>query len=216
MTTDATSMRANVAGLMPGVRDDLTRLVRIPSVAFPGFPAEPVHDATGAVVELLAGAGVADARRIEIPGGYPAVYGEIPAPPGRRTVLLYAHYDVQPAGNPDAWTSPPFQPEVRGGRMYGRGAADDKSGIVSHAAALRAFGGRPPVGVRIIVEGEEETDSHLYEYVLAHPEQFRADAIIVADSGNQSPGVPTLTTALRGVVSCTVEVRTLAGPVHSG
>ncbi|TAK57898.1 MAG: dipeptidase [Dehalococcoidia bacterium] len=209
-------MRAKVAELMPGVRDDLARLVRIPSVAFRGFPPEPVHDAARAVVELLAGAGVADARQLEIPGGYPAVYGEIAAPPGRLTVLLYAHYDVQPAGKPEAWSSPPFEPEVRGGRMYGRGAADDKSGVVSHAAALRAFGGQPPVGVRIIIEGEEETDSHLEEYVRTHPELFGADAMIVADAGNLRPGVPTLTTALRGIVACTVEVRTLAGPVHSG
>ena len=100
--------------------------------------------------------------------------------------------------------------------MYGRGAADDKSGVVAHAAALRAFGGRPPVGVRIIIEGEEETDSHLEAYVKAHPELFRADAMIIADAGNLRPGVPTLTTALRGIVACTVEVRTLAGPVHSG
>src|SRR5512140_1367785 len=128
---DATSMRAKVAELMPGVLDDLARIVRIPSVAFPGFPAEPVHNAARAVVDLLASAGVADARRLEIPGGYPAVYGEIAAPAGRPTVLLYAHYDVQPAGPPDAWTSPPFEPDVRDGRMYGRGAADDKSGVVS-------------------------------------------------------------------------------------
>jgi acetylornithine deacetylase/succinyl-diaminopimelate desuccinylase-like protein len=214
--TDAASMGAKVAELMPGVRDDLVRLVRIPSVAFPGFPAEPVHDAARAVVDLLAAAGVADAREVEIAGGYPAVYGEIAAPAGRPTVLLYAHYDVQPAGPADAWASPPFEPEVRDGRMFGRGAADDKSGVVSHGAALRAFGGRPPVGVRIIIEGEEETESHLHEYVLAHPDLFQADAIIVADAGNQRPGVPTLTTALRGVVSCTVEVRTLAAPVHSG
>ena len=213
---DTSSLQAAVAELMPGARDDLARLVRIPSIAFPGFPAEPVHEAARAVVEMLAGAGVADARHLEIPGGYPAVYGEIAAPPGRPTVLLYAHYDVQPAGPPDAWTSPSFEPAVRGGRMYGRGAADDKSGVVSHAAAIRAFGGRPPVGVKVIIEGEEETDSHLEEYVREHPELFRADAIIVADAGNLRPGAPTLTTALRGVISCTVEVRTLAGPVHSG
>jgi acetylornithine deacetylase/succinyl-diaminopimelate desuccinylase-like protein len=210
------SFPATVADLMPRIIADLEALVRIPSVAFPGFPPPPVDEAARAVVALLVDAGVANARLLDIPGGYPAVVGEIAAPPGRPTILLYAHYDVQPAGPDAAWTTPPFEPAVRGGRMYGRGAADDKSGIVSHAAVIRAFGGRPPVGVKLIIEGEEETASHLPAYVLQHPDLFRADAIIVGDAGNLSPGVPTLTTALRGVVSCTVEVRTLAGPVHSG
>ena len=210
------TLKTAVGGLMPRAWADLETLVRIPSVAFPGFPPDPVHAAAGAVVALLRDAGVANARLLEIPGGYPAVVGEIAAPPGRPTILLYAHYDVQPAGPDSAWTTPPFEPAVRGGRMYGRGAADDKSGIVSHATALRAFGGRPPLGVKLVIEGEEETASHLPEYVQQHADLFRADAIIVGDAGNMSPGVPTLTTALRGVTSCTVEVRTLAGPVHSG
>jgi acetylornithine deacetylase/succinyl-diaminopimelate desuccinylase-like protein len=130
-------------------------------------------------------------------------------------VLLYAHYDVQPAGKESAWTSPPFEPAVREGRLYGRGAADDKSGVVMHAAALRALP-VTPCTVRVIIEGEEETNSHLGEYVIANPDLFRADVVISADAGNLRVGRPTLTTALRGVVSCDVEVRTLRGPVHSG
>ena len=210
------TLQAAVRELMPTARADLEALVRIPSVAFPGFPPAPVQEAARVVVALLIDAGVTNARLVEIPGGYPAVVGDIAAPPGRPTILLYAHYDVQPAGPDAAWTTPPFEPAVRGGRMYGRGAADDKSGIVSHATAVRAFGGRPPVGVKLVIEGEEETASHLPRYVREHSEFFQADAIIVGDAGNMSPGVPTLTTALRGVASCTVEVRTLAGPVHSG
>jgi acetylornithine deacetylase/succinyl-diaminopimelate desuccinylase-like protein len=145
------------------------------------------------------------------------VYGEVPAPPGAPTVLLYAHYDVQPAGPEEAWESPPWEPTERGGRLYGRGTADDKSGIAMHAAVLRAFGGRPPVGLKVMIEGEEETGRGTLEaFVARNPELFAADAIVIADSGNWKIGEPTLTTSLRGLAAVDVEVETLAGPVHSG
>ena len=144
--------------MMPEVRADLERLVRIPSVSFEGFPPDPLLVAAEATRDLLASVGVADARLVDLPAGHPpAVLGSIPAPQGAPTVLLYAHYDVQPAGDEAGWTSPPFEPIERDGRLFGRGSADDKAGVVAHAAALRAFGGRPPVGVKIVIEGEEET-----------------------------------------------------------
>jgi acetylornithine deacetylase/succinyl-diaminopimelate desuccinylase-like protein len=211
-----TKYKDAVAADMPQVRADLERLVRIPSCAFPGFSPEPVHEAANTVVEMLRAAGVDDARLLEIPNGYPAVYGEVRAASDAPTVLLYAHYDIQPAGKEAAWTSAPFEPTIRGGRMYGRGAADDKSGVIMHVAALRALRARPACNVKVIIEGEEETNSHLGDYVITNPELFRSGVVISADAGNVRVGRPTLTTALRGVVSCSVEVRTLRGPVHSG
>ncbi|GIW06074.1 MAG: dipeptidase [Dehalococcoidia bacterium] len=211
--TDA--LRAAVRAAMPLARAELERLVRIPSVAFPGFPVEPVREAAEATRDILASAGYQGARLIEIPGGQPAVYAEIPAPPGAPTVLLYAHYDVQPAG--DGWQGDAFTPVMRDGRLRGRGAADDKAGIIMHALAVRAHGGRPPVGVKVIVEGEEETGaSHLEASLADYRQILQADAIVVADAGNWKLGAPTLTTTLRGVVKAVVEVRTLEKPVHSG
>jgi acetylornithine deacetylase/succinyl-diaminopimelate desuccinylase-like protein len=132
-------------------------------------------------------------------------------------VLLYAHYDVQPSGPEAAWFSPPFEPILRDGRLYGRGAADDKSGVVMHAAALRALGGQAPVTVKVVIEGEEEVGTDGMERLLAtEPERFAADVVVVADSGNWTLGEPTLTTSLRGLVACDVEVRALERPVHSG
>ncbi len=130
--------------------------------------------------------------------------------------MMYAHYDVQPAHKEDGWETDPWTPVEKDGRIYGRGATDDKSGIVITAASLRVFRGKPPVGVKVLIEGEEETTSHLDAFVAAHPELFRCDAFIVADNGNLTVGDPALTTSLRGEVSCIVEVRTLESPVHSG
>jgi len=202
--------------LMPEVLEDLKSLVRYPSVAFPGYPAEPVHAASEATAAVLKRYGLPDARLVDIPGGYPAVYGELPAPPGAPTILLYAHYDVQPARQEDGWDTDPWEPVEKDGRLYGRGAADNKCGIMIIAAALKIFGGRPPVGVKVFVEGEEETTSHLPAFVAAHPELFRCNLFCVADTGNIAVGDPVLTTTLRGEVSCIIEVRTLERAVHSG
>ncbi len=212
----AEQVSQQVAAMMPGLVDELKALVAIPSVAFPGFPSEPVHRMGEAVVDLLRRSG-APARLLDIPGGYPAVWAEVPAPPGAPTVLLYAHYDVQPAPPEQGWDTDPFVATAGAdGRIYGRGAADDKSGIVIHAGTLQALGPDLPVGVKILIEGEEETISHLEDFVDANPEMFDCDAFVIADMGNQSVGRPALTTALRGDVACTVTVRTLAFPVHSG
>ena len=213
---DVNAMRTRVRRLMPGVIEDLKNLISMPSVAFPGYPPEPVLRMAAATVDLLRRNGLSDARLLEIPGGYPAVTGDIPAPQGAPTVLFYAHYDVQPARREDGWETDPWTAVVRDGRLYGRGTADNKSGIITIAATIRALAGKYPVGIRVIIEGEEETASHLEAFVGTHPELFRCDVFIITDMGKMVTDEPVLNTTLRGEVSCTVTVRTLAHAVHSG
>jgi acetylornithine deacetylase/succinyl-diaminopimelate desuccinylase-like protein len=214
MTAD---LQATVKDLMPRLTDDLRKLVRLPSVAFPDFPDAPVEQAGAAVAALLTEAGLPGVRMMDVPRAPQAVFGERPAQPGAPTVLLYAHYDVQPAGPEEAWASKPFEPAERDGRLYGRGAADDKSGIVMHAGALLALGDGCPVGIKVLIEGQEEAgDGGIEEFVKANAELLEADVIVISDVGNYALGVPTLTTSLRGMVACDVEVETLEGAVHSG
>ncbi len=215
LTPDEICLKA--AALLPGLLDDLERLVAYPSVAFPGFPQEPVLACAQETLAVVQRAGLPGARLIDLDGGYPAIWAEAPAPPGRPTVLLYAHYDVQPAPLEQGWTGSPWRLR-RGadGRCYGRGAADDKSGILIHSGALHIFEGQLPVGIKLIIEGEEETNSHLSAFVEKHPEMFQADVYLIPDMGNLMVGEPVLTTALRGHVGCTLEVRTIAQPLHSG
>ncbi len=204
------------AGLDRAVAD-LSDLVRIPSVSAAGFDPGPVQRSAETTASLLESSGVTGARLLTVEGAHPAVYGEIPAPPGAPTVLLYAHHDVQPPGPAEDWDSPPFEPARRNGRLYGRGTSDDKAGIVVHSEALRAHGGRPPVGIKVFVEGEEEIGSlHLAEYLRRYGDLLAADAIVIADSGNWRTGQPALTTSMRGLVDCVIEVRTLRHGVHSG
>src|SRR5947207_10985185 len=210
-------IRAAVTRAMPGVRADLERLVRIPGIAFDGFDHEPLQRSAEAVAELLRGAGLPDVRIVRENGGHPAVIGRRPAQHGTPTVLLYAHHDVQPVGDLAQWRSEPFEPVERDGRLYGRGAADDKAGVMAHVAALRAFGDALPVGVVVFVEGEEEFGSDTLETLLRrHRDDIAADVIVIADSGNWDVGRPALTTGLRGLVNLFVEVRTLDHAVHSG
>jgi acetylornithine deacetylase/succinyl-diaminopimelate desuccinylase-like protein len=205
-----------VARLMPELKADLLELARIPSIAFPGFPRGPLTEAHDLVAALLRDVGVQNVETLSLPGTAPIVTGEIPAPEGAPTVLLYAHYDVQPPGDERLWDTPPFEPTERDGAIYGRGVADDKANVIAHIGALRAFLGRPPVGIRILIEGQEEYGSALDTYPRHHPERFRADAIVVADAGSVRPGAPALTVGLRGDAEVIVEVRTLAEAKHSG
>jgi len=209
-------LRARTEVLMPQVIDDLAALVAMPSVAFPDFPARPVIEAGEATAALLRRCGLDGARLIEIPDGFPLVYGEAPAAPGAPTVLLYAHYDVQPVPEPSEWTSDPWALVERDGRLYARGAADDKSGVVMHAAALSLLGASRRVGIKAVIEGEEETESHLPAFIDANPELFAADVILVADMGNPAVGQPALVTALRGEIPVVITVKTLSRRSHSG
>ena len=215
---DNDQLRAALNEALPAVRADLETLIRIPSIsADPGATAEVARSAA-LTADLFRAAGAASVEILDdIPGGRPAVLAKYPAPPGKPTVLLYAHHDVQPTGDPDAWASRPFEPEVRDGRLYGRGSSDDKAGIAAHLAAVRAFGGQPPVGVTVFVEGEEEVGSpHLGAFLARHRDELAADVIVLADSDNFEIGLPSLTTSLRGIASCTVELRALTHGVHSG
>jgi len=206
----------DVRKLVPDLRRDLEDLVRIPSVSAPGELGEPLLEAFEMTSRLFADAGVA-VSRLDLPDTAPVVVGEIPAPPGAPTVLLYSHYDVVPAGDESEWRSPPFEPTERDGALYGRGAADTKSNILMHIGALRAWDGRPPVGVKVCIEGYEEIGSGaLTSYPPTDPDLFRADALVIGDMGSMSPGVPTLTTALRGMANVTIALRTLDSGKHSG
>jgi acetylornithine deacetylase/succinyl-diaminopimelate desuccinylase-like protein len=215
LTPDA--IRAAVRDVMPSVRADLEALVRIPSVSADPARADDVRRSAEATAELFRAEGFDDVQILRAGGGAPAVVARRPAPEGAPTVLLYAHHDVQPVGDPADWDSEPFEPTERGDRLYGRGAADDKAGIAAHLAAVRTHGAELPVGVTVLVEGEEEVGSPSLEAFLeAHRDLLAADVIVIADSGNWDIGEPALTTSLRGLVDCFVEVRTLDHAVHSG
>ncbi|GAA3626272.1 M20/M25/M40 family metallo-hydrolase [Microlunatus ginsengisoli] len=205
-----------VDALMPRLVEDLKRLVAIPSIAFEGFDRAPVLAAHDLIVELLRDAGVADVGRLELPDTAPIITATVPGPPGAPTVLLYAHYDVQPAGDEALWQTPPFTPTEIDGVVHGRGAADDKSNVIAHIGALRAMDGRPPVTLKIVFEGQEEWGSPFDGYPVTDPGFFACDAMVIADMGNIEPGRPTFTTALRGDTEVTVSLRTLPEPKHSG
>jgi acetylornithine deacetylase/succinyl-diaminopimelate desuccinylase-like protein len=211
-------LRRSIDDLFPALRADYERLLRIPSVSAPSYDPTGVRASAELTMELLEDAGVGEVRTLHVAGcDHPAVYGEIPAPDGAPTVTLYAHHDVQPTGPREQWDTDPFEPTEREGRLYGRGTSDDKSGIAIHLAAIRAFDGRPPVGVRLFIEGEEESGSaHLDQYMAEHGALLASDAIVIADVGNWRTGQPSLTTSLRGLVDLVIEVSTLRFAVHSG
>ena len=210
-------LRAAVDRVLPSVLGDLERLVSIRSVSADPGAADDVRVAAEAVAELARAASAADVAILSVAGGAPAVVAHWPAPDGAPTVLLYAHHDVQPTGERTDWTSEPFQPAERDGRLYGRGAADDKAGVMAHVAALRVFEGKPPVGVTLFVEGEEEIGSPTFtRFLETYRDELAADVIVVADSVNWSIDTPALTTSLRGLVDGVVEVRVLDHAVHSG
>jgi acetylornithine deacetylase/succinyl-diaminopimelate desuccinylase-like protein len=214
---DLAHVRDQVASSMPEILEQLERLVTIPSVAFPGYPGEPVERMGDEVLQLFQEAGIPDASLQEVPDGYRPIYGVFDGPPGSPTVVLYAHYDVQPAPPEQGWTSDPWTATRKDdGRIYGRGAADDKGGIAIHLGTLSYFEGSLPCTVKLIVEGMEETNSNLEAFVAAAPDLFDCDLFIVCDMGNLAVGEPTLTTTLRGDVACVVTLRTLEHPLHSG
>jgi cysteinylglycine-S-conjugate dipeptidase len=217
MSPTPDAIRAAVRDVLPSVRSDLEALVRIPSVSADPQRAGDVRRSAEATAELFRAEGFPEVQVLSAGGGAPAVVARRPAPPGAPTVLLYAHHDVQPVGDLGDWDSDPFEPTERGDRLYGRGAADDKAGIAAHLAAVRTHGADLPVGVTVLVEGEEEVGSPtLGAFLTAHRDLLAADVIVIADSGNWDIGTPALTTSLRGLVDCVVEVRTLDHAVHSG
>lgn len=224
---DATILEAVATGI-PAALSDLGDLVRIPGMAWPAFDQTQLERSAEAVAALATGTGVFDEVRVlrsAIPGtdeqGQPAVLATRAARNGRPTILLYAHHDVQPPGDDALWETPPFEPTVRDGRLYGRGAADDKAGIMAHIGAVRAvaetIGDDLDLGIAMFIEGEEEYGSRSFAQFLSdNKDALRADAIVVADSGNWDSVTPGLTVSLRGNARFTMRVRTLDHASHSG
>ncbi|MFE0361152.1 dipeptidase [Streptomyces griseoaurantiacus] len=214
------SVAETVASLLPRAREELTELVAFRSVAdFEQFPKSESEAAARWISEALRTEGFQDVAVLDTPDGTQSVYGFLPGPEGARTVLLYAHYDVQPPLDEAAWSTPPFTLTERGGRWYGRGAADCKGGVIMHLLALRALkaNGGVPVNVKVIVEGSEEQGTGgLERYAEEHPELLAADAVVIGDSGNFRVGLPTVTTTLRGMTMLRIGVDTLEGNLHSG
>ena len=225
--SDAAVIEAVAVGI-PSALSDLGTLVRIPGMAWPAFDQTQLERSADAVATLARGTGVFDEVRVlraEIPGtdeqGQPAVLATRAARNGKPTILLYAHHDVQPPGDDALWETPPFEPTVRDGRLYGRGAADDKAGIMAHIGAIRAvaevLGDDLDLGIAMFVEGEEEYGSRSFAQFLSdNKDALRADAIVVADSGNWDSVTPGLTVSLRGNARFTMKVRTLDHASHSG
>jgi cysteinylglycine-S-conjugate dipeptidase len=217
----AGDLASAVDRLLPQARADLERLVAIPSVASDeGLPVAACREAADLVAALYRELGIGDVELVEADDGSVVVVGRTEGPLGSPRVLLYTHYDVQPPGERSAWVTDPWTLTEREGRWYGRGAADCKGNLVMHLTALRALrevDGGWPVSLTVVSEGSEEMSTGgLERLVASHPERFRADVIVVADTGNVEAGVPTVTTSLRGTGSVLVTVRTLEGPVHSG
>ncbi|MFI8929383.1 dipeptidase [Streptomyces sp. NPDC053474] len=209
-----------VAALMPRAKAELTELVAFKSVAdFEQYPKSESEAAARWVADALRTEGFEDVALLDTPDGTQSVYGYLPGPEGAPTVLLYAHYDVQPPLDESGWTTPPFELTERDGRWYGRGSADCKGGVVMHLLALRALkaNGGIPVAVKFIAEGSEEQGTGgLERYAEAHPDLLRADTIVIGDAGNFRAGLPTVTATLRGMTLVRVEVDTLEGNLHSG
>ncbi len=216
-----------VSTMFPNALETLEKLVRIPGIAWQAFDANQLEASAVAVKDLFESTGVFDQVEIlranfgEAQIGAPAVVATRAAKNSRPTILLYAHHDVQPPGDPQDWNSSPFEPEIRSGRLYGRGAADDKAGIVAHYASIQLLkdiaGTEFDLGLAVFIEGEEEAGSPSFANFLGeHQLKLASDVIVVADSGNWSTEVPAITTTLRGLVSLEFEVRTLDHAVHSG
>jgi acetylornithine deacetylase/succinyl-diaminopimelate desuccinylase-like protein len=219
-------LRQAVRREFPETIEQLSELVRIPAMAWDAYDQGQLDVAAAEVVRLLRKAGMADvvliqAARPDGRPGAPAVVARRPAKRGKPTILLYAHYDVQPAGDVAVWHSPPFEAVERDGRLWGRGVADNKAGVLLHVAALRSLlhvlGDDLGVGITVFIDGEEEAGSPSLPLLLQeHPTLLNADVMVVADSGNWQVGIPALTTSLRGLILGTIEVRVLEHALHSG
>ena len=219
--------RAVLEGL-PSTIADLCDLVRIPSVSWAAFDRAPVAHSADAVAALVRDLDVFETVTVSqalIPGGeefgQPAVLAVRKARNGRPTVVLYAHHDVQPPGHDSDWDSPPFEPTVRGDRLYGRGAADDKAGVMAHIGSVRALvaavGQDFDLGITLFIEGEEEFGSRSFvPFLNSNSDALRGDVIVVADSNNWDIDTPAITIGLRGNVTFRLTVRTLAHASHSG
>lgn len=220
MTRQCEQALAHFAAHKQAHLEDLKHLIRIPSVSFDGYDVAQVHACAEAVAAQMRQVGLHNVSLLQMPGVHPYVYGELIRAPKAPCVLLYAHHDVQPAGELSKWDSAPFEPEIRGERLFGRGAADDKAGISVHLAAIAAWLSVPgglPLNVKVIIEGEEETGSaNLGAFVRHYRDKLAADVMVLCDTANIDTGVPSITTALRGLCVVDVEVASIKQALHSG
>ncbi len=202
--------------------NQLMQLVKIRSLAWPGVDPSPLNESAETIRNLFYSTGIFETVEIiqSAPDGTPAIIARRQAKPGYPQVLLYAHHDIQPAGDLEQWKTEPFQPTVIEDRLFGRGASDDKAGVITHLAAcemLRDSNEEINVGVTVFIEGEEEIGSpNFVSFLEANREKLSADVIVVADSGNFELDTPALTSSLRGLVSLEFSVATLDHPLHSG
>lgn len=219
-------LRDSVSANFPTTVAGLVELVAIPGIAWEAFDPNALDRSADAVAALVRSTGLDDVQILRVPKddgtpGGPAIVARKAAAPGRPTVVLYAHHDVQPPGDTALWNTEPFVATEVDGRLYGRGAADDKAGIMAHIASFRAvtevLGAELGLGVTFFIEGEEEAGSPTFAaFLKEHRELLAGDVIVVADSANWKVGIPALTTSLRGLVDGTVEVRVADHAVHSG
>jgi acetylornithine deacetylase/succinyl-diaminopimelate desuccinylase-like protein len=201
-------------------KDTLVELSKIPGVSAEGYPPEALRRSADATATALREAGVENVQVLEIPGVHPYIYGDWLHAPGAPTILLYGHHDVQPEGRHEKWLSPPFEPTERGGRLYGRGTADDKAGVMAHVAAVASYlksSGKVPCNVKFVIEGEEEIGSgNLGTFLQKYKGMLAADFIVLSDTANFDTGIPALTYQLRGICQVDLEVQVLDHPIHSG
>ncbi len=223
------SMKANestadfkkaVQQIIPEALENLKRLIRIPSISFENFEQDKVLESAQETEQLLKSIGATSIQRLIPKSGRPSIFAELKSAPENPTILLYAHHDVQPPMREALWETPPFEPAIRGDRLYGRGAADDKAGIVIHAMAAQLakkyFSSKMP-NLKFLIEGEEECGSSgFYELLKTHRDLLSADAVIVADLGNFAKGEPSITTTLRGMSAIEIELSATKVPLHSG
>ncbi len=224
LDVDAVIAAARVA--LPDTQRSLEQLARIPSIGADPAHATDVAHSANLTVNILQDHGLENVRILNLVGAHPSVLGEwLHAPevaPGQPapTVLLYAHHDVQPPGVVANWTSDPFEPVERNGRLYARGVCDDKAGVLAHAAAVKAWldtHNTIPCNVKVFIEGEEESGSpNLERFLTTYAEDLRADVFVLADAGQWKVGEPAITYMLRGLATIDVTLRALKGPVHSG
>lgn len=200
--------------------EDLKRLTRIPGVSFDGFDPKEVERSAECTREILVAAGLENVEIMRVPGTHPYVYGDWLKKPGAPTLLLYAHHDVQPPLREELWKTPVFEPTEKDGRIYARGIADDKAGVLIHAASIAAWletAGELPLNVKVIIEGEEEIGStHLAAFLEKYKSRLEADCVVLTDCSNFDTGLPSLTTTLRGLITMEVTVTGLDHPLHSG
>jgi len=198
---------------------ELTDLVRFPSVSAQPRHQADLHSCARWLVRHLETIGLEHARLIQT-AGHPLVSADWLHAPGRPTLLIYGHYDVQPADPRDGWTAPPFQPRIRGAYLYGRGSSDDKGQFFAHLKALEAYlrtSGALPVNVKVLLEGEEEIGSgSLIKLAGCRGELFAADAVVVSDTTIPTPHQPAITISLRGMLSLEIQVQGPARDLHSG